>query len=75
MIITRKTTLLLRHAGRFVELPVKSVLNMPNLDCRLFLATKEKCASFAPDKDSSGKLIFNQAITLKDIWAKEAQKI
>jgi hypothetical protein len=31
-------------------------------------------AYFALDKDSGGKLIFNRTITLKDAWAKEAQK-
>jgi glutaminyl-tRNA synthetase len=36
---------------------------------------KRKCdAYFALDKDSGGKLIFNRTITLKDTWAKEAQK-
>ncbi len=33
------------------------------------------CASFAPNNDSApGKLVFNRTITLKDTWAKEAQK-
>ena len=33
------------------------------------------CASFAPDKDSlPGKLVLNRTITLRDTWAKEAQK-
>jgi glutaminyl-tRNA synthetase len=35
----------------------------------------ERMAYFALDKDSSpGKLVFNRTITLKDTWAKEAQK-
>ncbi|HEY5232805.1 MAG TPA: glutamine--tRNA ligase/YqeY domain fusion protein [Verrucomicrobiae bacterium] len=34
----------------------------------------ERLAYFALDKDSGGKLIFNRTITLKDTWAKEAQK-
>jgi glutaminyl-tRNA synthetase len=35
----------------------------------------ERLAYFALDKDSApGKLIFNRTITLKDTWAKEAQK-
>jgi glutaminyl-tRNA synthetase len=35
----------------------------------------ERLAYFALDKDSTeGKLIFNRTITLKDAWAKEAQK-
>ena len=35
----------------------------------------ERLAYFALDKDSApGKLIFNRTITLKDAWAKEAQK-
>jgi glutaminyl-tRNA synthetase len=33
------------------------------------------CASFAPDKNSApGKPAFNRTITLRDTWAKEAQK-
>ncbi len=36
----------------------------------------ERLAYFALDKDSaSGHLVFNRTITLKDAWAKEAQKI
>lgn len=31
-------------------------------------------AYFALDKDSGSKLVFNRTITLKDAWAKEAQK-
>jgi glutaminyl-tRNA synthetase len=35
----------------------------------------ERLAYFTLDKDSvSGKLVFNRTITLKDAWAKEAQK-
>ncbi len=35
----------------------------------------ERLAYFALDKDSApGKPIFNRSITLKDAWAKEAQK-
>jgi glutaminyl-tRNA synthetase len=34
----------------------------------------ERLAYFALDKDSGSKLIFNRTITLKDTWAKEAQK-
>ena len=35
----------------------------------------ERLAYFALDKDSTaGKLVFNRTITLKDTWAKEAQK-
>ena len=35
----------------------------------------ERLAYFALDKDSApGKPIFNRTITLKDAWAKEAQK-
>jgi len=35
----------------------------------------ERLAYFALDKDSApGKLVFNRTITLKDNWAKEAQK-
>ena len=34
----------------------------------------ERLAYFALDKDSGNKLIFNRTITLKDTWAKEAQK-
>jgi len=35
----------------------------------------ERLAYFAPDKDSTpGKPVFNRTITLKDTWAKEAQK-
>jgi glutaminyl-tRNA synthetase len=35
----------------------------------------ERFAYFVLDKDSnSQKLIFNRTITLKDMWAKEAQK-
>jgi glutaminyl-tRNA synthetase len=35
----------------------------------------ERLAYFALDKDTaSGKLFFNRTITLKDNWAKEAQK-
>ena len=34
----------------------------------------ERLAYFALDKDSGSKLIFNRTITLKDAWAKEAQK-
>jgi glutaminyl-tRNA synthetase len=35
----------------------------------------ERLAYFALDKDSvNGKLVFNRTITLKDAWAKEAQK-
>jgi glutaminyl-tRNA synthetase len=35
----------------------------------------ERLGYFALDKDSaSGKLVFNRTITLKDTWAKEAQK-
>ena len=35
----------------------------------------ERLAYFALDKDSSaGKLVFNRTITLRDTWAKEAQK-
>ena len=35
----------------------------------------ERLAYFALDKDSAhGKLVFNRTITLKDTWAKEAQK-
>jgi hypothetical protein len=33
------------------------------------------CASFAPDKHNTpGKLVMNRTITLRDTWAKEAQK-
>ena len=33
------------------------------------------CASFVPDNDSApGKLVLNRTITLRDTWAKEAQK-
>lgn len=33
------------------------------------------CASFAPDDDCfPGKLALNRTITLRDTWAKEAQK-
>jgi glutaminyl-tRNA synthetase len=36
----------------------------------------ERLAYFALDKDSApGKLVFNRTITLKDAWAKEAQKV
>jgi glutaminyl-tRNA synthetase len=36
----------------------------------------ERLAYFALDKDSAGgKLIFNRTITLKDTWAREAQKL
>lgn len=35
----------------------------------------ERLAYFALDKDSGSKLIFNRTITLKDTWAKEAQKV
>ena len=36
----------------------------------------ERLAYFALDKDSApGQLVFNRTITLKDAWAKEAQKI
>jgi glutaminyl-tRNA synthetase len=34
----------------------------------------ERIGYFALDKDSGGKWIFNRTITLKDTWAKEAQK-
>ena len=34
----------------------------------------ERLAYFALDKDSGSKLVFNRTITLKDAWAKEAQK-
>jgi len=34
----------------------------------------ERLGYFTLDKDSGSKLIFNQTITLKDTWAKEAQK-
>jgi hypothetical protein len=34
----------------------------------------KRLACFALDKESGGKLIFNRTITLKDTWAKEAQK-
>ena len=35
----------------------------------------ERLAYFALDKDSRhAKLVFNRTITLKDTWAKEAQK-
>ena len=35
----------------------------------------ERLAYFALDKDSApGKLVLNRTITLKDTWAKEAQK-
>ena len=34
----------------------------------------ERLAYFALDKDAGGKLIFNRTITLRDTWAKEAQK-
>ena len=34
----------------------------------------ERLAYFVLDKDSGSKLIFNRTITLKDTWAKEAQK-
>jgi glutaminyl-tRNA synthetase len=34
----------------------------------------ERLAYFTLDKDSGGKLIFNRTITLKDTWAREAQK-
>ena len=35
----------------------------------------ERLAYFTLDKDSKpGKLVFNRTITLKDAWAKEAQK-
>jgi len=34
----------------------------------------ERLAYFALDKDSGNKLIFNRTITLRDTWAKEAQK-
>ena len=35
----------------------------------------ERLAYFALDQDSApGKLVFNRTITLKDTWAKEAQK-
>jgi glutaminyl-tRNA synthetase len=35
----------------------------------------KRLAYFALDKDSTpGKLILNRTITLKDTWAKEAQK-
>ena len=35
----------------------------------------ERLACFALDKDSvPGKLVFNRTITLKDAWAKEAQR-
>jgi glutaminyl-tRNA synthetase len=34
----------------------------------------ERLAYFALDKDSGKKLIFNRTITLRDTWAKEAQK-
>ncbi len=34
----------------------------------------ERIGYFTLDKDSGGKLIFNRTITLKDTWAKEAQK-
>jgi len=33
------------------------------------------CASFAPDNDGvPDKLVLNRTITLRDTWAKEAQK-
>jgi glutaminyl-tRNA synthetase len=34
----------------------------------------ERIGYFALDKDSGGNVIFNRTITLKDTWAKEAQK-
>jgi glutaminyl-tRNA synthetase len=35
----------------------------------------ERLAYFTLDKDSApGKLVFNRTITLKDAWAKAAQK-
>ncbi len=35
----------------------------------------ERLAYFTLDKDSApGKLVFNRTITLKDAWAKEAQR-
>jgi glutaminyl-tRNA synthetase len=35
----------------------------------------ERLAFFTLDKDTApGKLVFNRTITLKDTWAKEAQK-
>ncbi len=34
----------------------------------------ERLAYFALDKDSASKLVFNRTITLKDAWAKAAQK-
>jgi hypothetical protein len=48
---------------------------MPDLACRLSWEKKAMCASFALDNDSlPGKLALNRAITLRDTWAKEAQK-
>jgi glutaminyl-tRNA synthetase len=36
----------------------------------------ERLAYFVPDQDSApGKPVFNRTITLKDTWAKEAQKV
>jgi len=35
----------------------------------------ERLAYFTLDKESGGKLIFNRTITLRDTWAKEAQKM
>ncbi|MEJ0091594.1 MAG: hypothetical protein WDM80_17835 [Limisphaerales bacterium] len=36
----------------------------------------ERLAFFTLDKDTTfGKLVFNRTITLKDTWAKEAQKL
>jgi glutaminyl-tRNA synthetase len=66
----------------------KSVLNPKSLevvtakcepslkDAKLeFLYQFERLAYFALDKDSADdKLVFNRTITLKDTWAKEAQK-
>jgi hypothetical protein len=47
---------------------------MPGWACRSSWEKKIMCVSFAPDKDSGGKLIFNRTITLKDTWAKAALK-
>lgn len=71
----KKTTLSLRRGVRFAAWLGNCVQRMPDLACRLSWEKKDMCASFAPDNDSlPGKPVLNRTITLRDTWAKEAQR-
>jgi glutaminyl-tRNA synthetase len=61
------------HSLEVITAKLEPSLKNANLEERYQF---ERLAYFALDKDSAGgKLIFNRTITLKDTWAREAQKL